>query len=434
MKNSYLNYLSRKFSKKLLANISAHHTQPGCVIASQSKEEPPYFYHWFRDAALVMLSMMRSSNIHHQRHLIQDWLAFEAECALNLDQNPELSGAGEPKINVDCSLFTEPWGRPQHDSSALRLIAGLEALERLHQTGFKVYARNQFKDLLLRDIDYTIATMGKPGFDLWEEAYGCHFFTLAVQCSAMSCAMSSRWLDEELRSRCCTALQFGEQMIQDYLDTTEHQAFLQSSRQVSNFRMDERIWCDSSVLLAVCKFRRSLVLNYRTIRTVVVLANQFSSIYPINKNQNLPLLGRYPEDKYYGGNPWPICTCFAIEWCYTAATQLSQQHANLEKVTRIALTDLLARFGMADEQSSTMDRIELSRLIFELGDNWLGSLLNHMFAVGGHNLQDPDFNFSEQLNRITGEWLSARQLTWNYAALLDCLHARATIAAELNKS
>lgn len=430
MKNSYLSYLSRKFSKKLLANISVHHTQPGCIVASQSKSDPPYFYHWFRDAALVMLSMMRSSHIHHQRHLLQDWLMFEAECAANLDRSPELSGPGEPKIHVDCTLFTEPWGRPQHDSSALRLIAGLEALERMHQGGFTVYATNQFHSLLMRDVDYTIQTMGKPGFDLWEEVYGCHFFTLAVQCHAMSCAMSSRWLSEELRSRCCTALQQGEQMIQEYLDSTESQAFLQSSRQVTNHNMDERFWCDSSVLLAVCKFRRSLVLNFRTIRTVVALANHFTAIYPINKQQPLPLLGRYPEDKYFGGNPWPICTCFAIDWCFTAATHLLQQHTNLEKVTRVALTELLARFNMVPTDSLGKDRQDLGRLLFELGDAWLSHLLHTMFQAGEDN---QDFNFAEQINRLTGEWLSAKQLTWNYAALLDCLHSRECTVSELSK-
>src|SRR3989338_8479771 len=41
-------------SEKILLNISPEEESPGSVVASTSKENPNYFYHWVRDAAIVM--------------------------------------------------------------------------------------------------------------------------------------------------------------------------------------------------------------------------------------------------------------------------------------------------------------------------------------------------------------------------------------------
>src|ERR1044071_4446330 len=56
------NWLDRQKSiaeEKILANISPADGRPGAVLASPSRQDPDYYYHWVRDAALVMDVWMR---------------------------------------------------------------------------------------------------------------------------------------------------------------------------------------------------------------------------------------------------------------------------------------------------------------------------------------------------------------------------------------
>lgn len=58
-----------------------------------------------------------------------------------------------------------------------------------------------------------------------------------------------------------------------------------------------------------------------------VVVDSFRNLYPINNNASAPdavLVGRYPEDTYYQGNPWPLCTFAAAELLYDAVAQLNQ--------------------------------------------------------------------------------------------------------------
>lgn len=59
-----------------------------------------------------------------------------------------------------------------------------------------------------------------------------------------------------------------------------------------------------------------------------VYVDSFRSIYPINtgiSNSSAVATGRYPEDTYYGGNPWYLCTLAAAELLYDAAAQFRRQ-------------------------------------------------------------------------------------------------------------
>ena len=47
-----------------------------------------------------------------------------------------------------------------------------------------------------------------------------------------------------------------------------------------------------------------------------VLVDSFREIYTVNSNRSAgtgAAVGRYPEDVYYGGNPWYLCTLSAAE-------------------------------------------------------------------------------------------------------------------------
>jgi glucoamylase len=58
-----------------------------------------------------------------------------------------------------------------------------------------------------------------------------------------------------------------------------------------------------------------------------VVVDSFRDLYPINGNKTAPdavLIGRYPEDIYYGGNPWPLCTLGCAELLYDAVAQFEK--------------------------------------------------------------------------------------------------------------
>jgi glucoamylase len=57
------------------------------------------------------------------------------------------------------------------------------------------------------------------------------------------------------------------------------------------------------------------------------VVDSFRNLYPINHNATAPkavAVGRYPEDTYFDGNPWYLCTLACAELLYDAAAQLNR--------------------------------------------------------------------------------------------------------------
>ena len=66
-----------------------------------------------------------------------------------------------------------------------------------------------------------------------------------------------------------------------------------------------------------------------------VLVDSFRNLFPINKNASAPaavLIGRYPEDTYYEGGAWPLCTLALAEMLYDAVAQFKKAgHISVDK-------------------------------------------------------------------------------------------------------
>ena len=105
--NTELNYGSGIGFQLLLKNIHPAGTSSGIVIASPSRiytsTENDYFYHWTRDSALTMdLIVTLYKNGHRElENVIWEYGSLTRRMQENLGQN-----LGEPKFNVDGSLFT----------------------------------------------------------------------------------------------------------------------------------------------------------------------------------------------------------------------------------------------------------------------------------------------------------------------------------------
>lgn len=88
------------------------------MIASPNTQKPDYLYSWTRDSTLVFKLLIEdfvSGGDPPLRRLIDAYISVEAiiQQITNPSGSAGKSGLGEPKFNIDGSVFAAPWGRPQ---------------------------------------------------------------------------------------------------------------------------------------------------------------------------------------------------------------------------------------------------------------------------------------------------------------------------------
>ena len=118
--------------------------------------------------------------------------------------------------------------------------------------------------------------------------------------------------------------------------------------------------------------------------TLLNIMISFNKEYPINFNLKYPLIGRYNHDMYYDGNPWVLTT---VALCRM-----------LNKINKIK--DLKHSFS---EKPSFMAK----------------TIINTLMDIHSKNSIKFDNGFSEQIDKKTGEFIGAVDLTWNYAECLQ---------------
>ncbi|MEQ1665122.1 MAG: glycoside hydrolase family 15 protein [Bdellovibrionales bacterium] len=376
----------------IIANTSAAGTRAGSIIASPSKNDPNYFYNWVRDGALVMDIWMRKLEKPlgvmartQYEHYMWDYVSFISYGM----QFPSYSGPGEPRYNVDGTPNLEPWGRPQNDGPALRASLLIRFIKYLISQNQNQVAIERVWPIVANDLRYVGQNVSLTSVDLWEEVRGQHFYTQVVQRAALrSGAELSNYLGYIADASWLYAqASVVESLIKNHYDFSEMLIVenLQISNQlnlVSADRLNNKSsGLDVATVLAVLHTQAQPILNFDDeilVSTVNKINNKFFEIYSINsKYKNLGVaIGRYPEDTYYGGNPWFLATLAYAEYYYIKGD-------------------------------------------ISTGDEYMSRVKFHTDEHG---------SMSEQMNRENGYMLSARDLTWNYAAFLTAYQAR--IAAQ----
>lgn len=381
----------------LLANISPVDGIKGTVIASPSRENPDYYYHWVRDAALVM-STVWEQKLGSPEQGGPDQLMRNFVSATKRHQ--ELSGdahLGEPKYHVDGKPYTEPWGRPQNDGPALRSLTLTKWAQDLLNRGEAAYVQNSLYDgklpstsVIKRDLEYVAHHWSEPCFDLWEEVKGEHFYTLAV--SARALHEGSRLAD---RLNDSSAAVFYRQQVKKIKKRLG--SFLSSSRGwiIPTLRATKRNFktsdLDVSVVLGLLHsdFIFLSPTDPWVLKTLVKLEEGFKKIYEVNGHGPGVAIGRYPEDAYFGGNPWFLTTA--------------------------AMGEIYFRLARASSNP------ELTRAYAHKGETFLERIRYHM---------PHDQRLTEQFRRDNGYVVGASDLTWSYASILTLLHAKEEVLAQ----
>jgi len=385
----------------------------GAIVASpvpaDYDPEPDYFFHWYRDSALVIDALRQAALPDADRHFA-DFVGFSAALA-RLDGRQPAAGAappatvaaadrqylrsadelaavhdaailGEARVNPDGTLDILRWARPQHDGPALRALAVLRWLASRPVSGAPAAAA---AELLRADLAYTLEHGARPCYGLWEEDSGLHYHTLCVAGAALEAGAD--WLAVRGEAAAAQASRAQARRCFALLDTCWDASRGHYRARVEAAAPAHRL-LDSAVVLAALHAGRAAathsVRDARMLATLDALDALFAARYPINaaRGRQGPALGRYDGDRYYAGGAYYFATFAGAELCYRAAAG----------VGTAAARELLMR-----------------------GDAYLETVRAYTPANG---------ELSEQFDQRTGAPASARQLAWSYAACLTCLAAR----------
>jgi glucoamylase len=438
---------AQKSLSQILSNIQYAElhlgARPGAIVASPSHTfdafngvEQNYRYHWVRDSALVINTLIdqykklpKDKREEFLKGPINKYIVFSA-------LNQQLSGPanlGEPKYELNGAPYLGEWGRPQNDGPALRALALMEWIEILLEDGYQQEAESVFRSVVTPDLSYTVESYGKASYDIWEEVRGEHFYVLLLQRTALKVAQR---VEKKLNLN-ELALYHGE--IQKILDydlskfKSEKRGVIEATREPDGGHVkDKNSKLDIATIYAVLlKHRFNLevdeeeysVLDSWVLSTAEKLRKKFSKIYPINQ-RGYPgtLMGRYPEDKYFGGNPWPIATLAMAELHFRLALALTRNvEFSVDQLNKNFLNQVLRSVGaeplLEGERLAfaSKKRELLIQSLFKMGDIYLARVRFHASDEG---------YLYEQFDRHTGFATALSHLSWSHSSFLDATLAR----------
>ncbi|KAL4986285.1 Six-hairpin glycosidase-like protein [Aspergillus falconensis] len=398
----------------------------GVLVASPSRSNPDYFYTWTRDSSLVfktLVEMFRAGDS-DLLPIIQDWISSQAR--IQGVENPsgglaDGQGLGEAKFMAEETAFAGSWGRPQRDGPALRATTMIEFGWWLLSQGYHQVAAKIVWPVVHNDISYLTEYWNQSAFDLWEDLYGRSFFTLAVTYRALteasvfarSIGSSCAGCESQAPQVLCLLQSFWTgRFIRSNLDTGR------SGKDASTLlgiihTFNPRSECDDATFQPCSA--RALANHYRVV-------DAFRDLYDINADRSQDqaiAIGRYPEDHYFGGNPWFLCTMAAAEQLYSAIYQWT--HLESITITEVSLPFFQTLHPTAvpgTYPSST----EIYHQLIDVVRTYADGFMRIVQTYASHN-----GSLAEQLSRYDGSHLSANDLAWSYASLLTAHRRRNAI-------
>ncbi|MGE0616714.1 MAG: glycoside hydrolase family 15 protein [Bacteriovoracia bacterium] len=428
-------------TQRLLQNIHPQDARPGVVIASPSRENPDYYFHWVRDAALTMdtVADFYDDASGDQKQPYLDLLLDFAGLSRENQLTPTLSGLGEPKFYVDGRAFDGPWGRPQNDGPALRALTLIRTADRLLALGRRDQVAKYLYDgrlptqsVIKTDLEFVAHHWSDPCFDLWEEVKGDHYYTRLVQLTALR---SGARLAYDMNDR--GAASFYDQQAQRVEASLSEfwqaeKGFLGATlRRVEGVDYKSSN-LDLSVVLAHLHVKQEGA-DSRVLATAAEIERSFRPLYSVNSRvlESRPIpgfaIGRYPEDRYYDGNPWVLTTLGLAELYYRTAAHWLQRgtipidETSLPFFHRLGFSQLTADMKIAAGNPLFIRVLEQMET---RADDFIRRVRVHA---------NPDGSLSEQIHRESGFMESARDLTWSHASFLTATRARAQYLTRKNR-
>ena len=432
--------------QKAMENISPEDGHPGAVLASPSRDNPNYYFHWVRDAARTMRTLVALDSLEEYEPLLAPTLErYVSFSKINQNTPTKSNSLGEPKFYVDGTGFFGPWGRPQNDGPAERAIALVRWSTNLLKEGKKDYVIEHLYDgkepsssVIKADLDFVGHHWQDPCFDLWEEVNGTHFYTRTQQRTALreGAALAKVLKDDGAATFYNEQAQKIEDDMERFWDAQNNHIKTTIDRQEGGVNKNSNL--DVAIVLGSCygyskDFPFYTPNNDRVLASAFAIHHAFLNLYPINSvNQTsdgepiYPGIGRYQEDIYNpnGGkaNPWFLCTLAMSTLCYQASNLFHKEKSikiNEQNIGFLTLAlnllekPLTIKVGDIIKSKAKIKSIVSS--LRKLGDAYLRRVQYHGARDG---------SLSEQFDLNTGYMLSARDLTWSYISLIIAIDLR----------
>lgn len=398
----------------------------GGVVAAPDLDTPggSYYYHWERDGALTMRCLQETSpSTVDVTSYMEAYTSWVLNVQSESDPN-DIDVRTEPKYNLpDGDVYTGGWCRPQNDGPGLRAISLMIFAEAQLAAGNSDYvAANLWTTdgagAIKYDLDYIVTDYDSNTCDLWEEVQSDDFF----------------WNRLTMKQALLRGAEFATTMG----DSTSAASYLETASKV-NETLYSAHWNGQYVLESTNREKDGAVIvafndgfndadglfaptSLEVASTIKTYNLAFCNEWAINTNDTdagLPgvLYGRYPGDSYAGGNPWVLTTAALGNLFYRAAATILDGSADPSDGTEqwTVWADALNVDSVPTEAASAAD------LFFRAGDSVLLRLRAHVEADG--------FHLAEQIDRTTGLQISAEDLTWSYAEVLNAMTARAAYTA-----
>lgn len=391
----------------------------GSVVASpvpaSYDPDPDYFFHWYRDSAVVMDALRLVETEEASEHFCdfvkfslslnelrgvdlvddkswRDGVAEDFKQFVREDRDlAAVTVRGETRVNPDGSLDISRWNRPQYDGIAARVLTVLRWAR--SRGPFGGLNDDAVSELLDEDIRFVLAHWREPSYDIWEEEKAHHYYTLRLQCAALE--EGAAWLAGQGDPEAAHQARAAALDIRGRLDRYwQHEPGYYRSRLTEDGKPTPKDLDIAVILAAIHAADASPAhspADAKVEKTLDALDAIFEADYDINHDRPAgrgPALGRYRGDEYYSGGAYYFSTHAAAEFCYRRAAVLKAEDPG-------AAARLKAR-----------------------GDGYLETI---------RAFTPEDGEMSEQFDRKTGEHTSAKHLAWSYAGFIRAVEARGAV-------
>jgi len=314
--------------KKSLLILRTNIDGRGAILAGNDSDiqhfaRDTYSYMWPRDGALTAYALDMAGYVGITRQ-------FFEFCLQIISKGKESAGYFLHKYNPDGSLGSswQPWVNAhekilpiQEDGTGLVLWALWSHFDKFRDIEFTA---NQYENLVIRCGDFLASYRGGktglplPSYDLWEEKWGIHTFTVSTVYAGIRAAekFASLFRDSRRIKIYQKAAREVKAAMDQYLYSEEHQRFLKSlvPRKDDSFDSDPTI--DASIY-APFYFGVFEPDDEKVVNTMKAIKER------LWVKTDVGGMARYEGDGYYRvsdhiqdipGNPWFICTLWLAQW------------------------------------------------------------------------------------------------------------------------
>ncbi len=439
-----------------LDNSTVIDSIPGAIIASPSMPgstfSQDYFFHWVRDGSIVMdevVYLYKHATDPAEKAQLKVHITNFLNWVKVVQVQPPLNGInvlGEPKFNINGTLWTGTWSRPQNDGAALRAIALIHLANVLLEEGqndalVEILYNHTTPSLIKTDLEYVASRWHEKTIGPWEEVYGYHFYAEAVQRKALMLGadLAKRMDDPGASDYYLDQVRHLELLMNTHWSDGEgyfHETLRQQEFKGGGVAV--------SVILGFVYGRTHNPHDFiaasssKALGSGFYVRDTFEHLYQINMkdraaNNSGPLIGRYQSDTYDGnqsiyGNPWFLTTNIFAEYYYAVAEDLLlTQTINVTFLSKIFFEQAIPNLSLDENTMPVINQQKNPELFDKIvlglitsGDNMLRAVKQHSIAYeDGSSL-----HLSEQLDRRTGTQASAQDLAWSYCSLLTALQRR----------